>query len=64
MGNGDPSSHESDKSNRRKAFNGLCMAIVQASRQDGVLKITASSPGLEGASATLECAPAKPRPAV
>jgi beta-galactosidase len=64
VGNGDPSSHESDKANRRKAFNGLCMAIVQASRQDGVLKITASSPGLEGASATLECAPAKPRPAV
>jgi len=62
VGNGDPSSHESDKGDRRKAFNGLCMAIVQASRQDGELKITASSPGLEGVSATLECAPARPRP--
>ena len=63
VGNGDPSSHESDKGDRRRAVNGLCMAIVQASRQDGTLKITASSPGLEGASATLECAPARPRPA-
>jgi len=63
VGNGDPSSHEPDKGGRRRAFNGLSMAIVQASKQDGVLKITASSPGLEGASATLECAPAKPRPA-
>ncbi|MGA3025103.1 MAG: beta-galactosidase GalA [Bryobacteraceae bacterium] len=62
VGNGDPSSHESDKGNRRRAFNGLCMAIVQGSKQDGALKITASSPGLEGASVTLECAPARPRP--
>jgi beta-galactosidase len=62
VGNGDPSSHESDKGSQRRAFNGLCMAIVQATRQDGKLKITASSPGLESAAATLECAPAKPRP--
>jgi beta-galactosidase len=62
VGNGDPSSHESDKGPRRRAFNGLCMAIVQASKQDGALKIAASSPGLQGASATLECAPARPRP--
>jgi beta-galactosidase len=32
VGNGDPSSHEPDKGDKRKAFNGLCMAIVQASR--------------------------------
>jgi beta-galactosidase len=63
VGNGDPSSHESDKGTRRKAFNGLCMAIVQAAKQDGALKITASSPGLESAAATLEVAPATPRPA-
>jgi beta-galactosidase len=63
VGNGDPSSHESDKGARRKAFNGLCMAIVQAAKQDGALKITASSPGLESAAATLEVVPATPRPA-
>jgi beta-galactosidase len=63
VGNGNPSSHEPDKSDRRRAFNGLCMAIVQASKLDGALKITASSPGLQGAAATLECMPARPRPA-
>ena len=63
VGNGNPSSHEPDKSDRRKAFNGLCMAIVQASKQGGTLKIIASSPGLQSAAATLECAPARPRPA-
>ena len=62
VGNGDPSSHESDKGARRKAFNGLCMAIVQAAGQDRALRITASSPGLEPAAATVECASAKPRP--
>ena len=31
--NGDPSDHDSFKSDRRKAFNGLCLAIVQANRQ-------------------------------
>ena len=62
VGNGDPSSHESDKGNKRQAFNGLCMAIVQASRQDGPLKITASSPGLEAAAATIACDPAIARP--
>ncbi|MGQ9595800.1 MAG: sugar phosphate nucleotidyltransferase [Thermoproteota archaeon] len=28
--NGDPTSHEDFKSNQRKAFNGLCLAIVQS----------------------------------
>ena len=64
VGNGDPSSHEPDKADKRKAFNGLCMAVVQASKQDGSLKIVASSPGLAAASATLECTPARPRPAI
>ena len=30
MGNGDPISHEPDKTNVRKAFKGLCMGLVQA----------------------------------
>ena len=33
VGNGDPTSHESDISSWRKAFSGLCMGIVQASKQ-------------------------------
>ncbi len=53
VGNGDPSSHESDKESKRRAFNGFCMAIVQASKQAGEIVVEASSPGLQGASATI-----------
>ena len=60
VGNGDPSSHEPDHASERRAFNGLCMAIVQARTQpagDGVrppIVIEASSPGLTSAALTLE----------
>jgi beta-galactosidase len=50
VGNGDPSSHEPDKADKRKAFNGLCMAIVQSTQTPGELTIEASSPGLRAAS--------------
>jgi beta-galactosidase len=49
VGNGDPSSHEADKANRRRAFNGLCMAIVQSARESGELRLEANSPGLQSA---------------
>jgi beta-galactosidase len=62
--NGNPSSHEPDKADRRTAFNGLCMAIVQAGRQAGEIRVEATSPGLEGASAAIACQTATPRPAV
>jgi len=62
VGNGDPSSHESDKGNARRAFNGLCMAIVQATKRDGTMKLTASSTGLQAASATVVCEPSVARP--
>jgi beta-galactosidase len=62
--NGDPSSHEQDKADKRMAFNGLCMAIVQASRQAGEIRMEASAPGLQGAAATIHCRPSTPRPAV
>ena len=35
VGNGDPTSHESDKGNTRKAFSGLCMAVVQSGKTAG-----------------------------
>ncbi|MEP6940484.1 MAG: beta-galactosidase GalA [Rudaea sp.] len=53
VGNGNPASHESDKADRRRAFNGLCMAIVQATRRVGSARLEASSPGLEGATAMI-----------
>jgi beta-galactosidase len=64
VGNGDPSSHESDKGSSRRAFNGLCMAIVQASRQPGELRIDASSPQLETASVSITCEATQARPVV
>jgi beta-galactosidase len=64
VGNGDPSSHESDKGDKRRAFNGLAMAIVQAGKQAGEMQVEASSAGLESAVVTVVCEPAKARPAV
>ncbi len=46
VGNGDPVSHEPDKADRRRAFNGLCMALVQTQRSSGEIVVEASSPGL------------------
>jgi beta-galactosidase len=48
--NGDPQSHEDYKSNRRKAFHGLCLAIVQSTGRPGEIRVRAHSPLLEGAS--------------
>jgi beta-galactosidase len=53
MDNGDPASHEDYKSNRRKAFNGLCLAIVQAVDKPGEIRLTASSPSLKQASVVI-----------
>jgi beta-galactosidase len=44
---GDPQSHEDFKSNRRRSFHGLCLAIVQSTRRPGEIQITASSTGLK-----------------
>lgn len=52
-GNGNPTSHESDKAPRRRAFNGLAQVIVQ-SVKPGSIVLTASSPGLIGATAAIE----------
>jgi beta-galactosidase len=60
--NGNPSSHELDTADRRSAFRGLAMAIVQAERQAGEIRVEASAPGLQGAVATITCQAAKPRP--
>jgi beta-galactosidase len=51
--NGDPASHEDYKSNRRKAFNGMCLAIVQSTGKPGQIRVTASSPALKSASVTV-----------
>jgi beta-galactosidase len=64
VGNGDPSSHEADKASERRAFNGLCSAIVQATKSAGAVQVAASAAGLSGAAITLTTATAIPRPAL
>jgi beta-galactosidase len=44
---GDPQSHEDFKSNRRRSFHGLCLAILQSTRRSGEIQIAASSTGLK-----------------
>lgn len=53
LDNGDPTSHEDYKATQRKAFGGLCLAIVQAGREAGQLRVSAQSPGLEPAATEL-----------
>lgn len=62
VGNGDPSSHEPDRASKRKAFNGLCMALVQAQKTPGEVRVEASAPGLASATATPAVVATTPRP--
>jgi beta-galactosidase len=64
VGNGDPTSHESDIGSARKAFCGLCMAIVQSTKAAGNITVEASSPGLTPASVTISAKAVKLRPQV
>jgi beta-galactosidase len=54
VGNGNPSSHEPDKANRRRTFHGWCLVLVQSSGGQGILRLQAASPGLAGAEAVLQ----------
>lgn len=62
VGNGNPSSHESDKAPARRAFNGWCQVVVQTNGQAGKLTLTAKSFGLGETETTLTVKPASPRP--
>jgi len=50
VGNGNTNDHDPDKASDRAAFNGLCMALVQAGDTGETVTLTASSPGLNNAS--------------
>jgi beta-galactosidase len=52
VGNGDSSSHESDKGSDRSLFNGLAEVIVQ-SDTPGQMQLTATADGIQPATATL-----------
>jgi beta-galactosidase len=51
---GNQLSHEDYKANCRKAYNGMCLAIVQSTAKAGPIRVTASSPGLKAATATIQ----------
>jgi beta-galactosidase len=64
VGNGDPTSHESDIGTTRKAFSGRCMAIVQSQKTPGSVAIEAASPGLDTGRATVASRAVKVRPQI
>lgn len=47
--NGSQTSMESFRGNKRKAFNGLALAVVQSEKQKGNIELTATAEGLETA---------------
>jgi beta-galactosidase len=49
VGNGDPRSLEPDHAASRSAFNGLCMALVQAGAKGGPIRLEARGDGLASA---------------
>jgi len=51
--NGNPVSMESFKAPQRKAFNGMCLVIIQSTSKKGSVKLTATSDGIAGSSVTL-----------
>jgi beta-galactosidase len=53
-GNGNPSSHEPEKANQRKAFNGYCLVLVQTNRTAGEIRLKASSDTLKDAEVILK----------
>jgi beta-galactosidase len=64
-GNGDPTNHEPDPGSTRKAFAGLCMAMVQSAKSAaGSIRVEATSPGLTAGSATITTKAVRLRPQV
>ncbi len=44
--NGNPQSHDSYKVSRCKTFNGMCLAVVQATAKAGRIRVSATSANL------------------
>lgn len=49
VGNGNPISHEYFKASERKAFHGLCLAVVKSKQERGDIRLSAESEGLQSA---------------
>ena len=63
-GNGDPTNHESDKGDVRKAFSGYCMGLVQSTKKSGSINVEATSAGLAPATVTISSKGVQLRPQV
>ncbi len=50
VGNGNAATTESFQAPHRKAFSGMCMAIIKSDKEQGQITITATSKGLKSAS--------------
>ncbi|HEY7087103.1 MAG TPA: beta-galactosidase GalA [Tepidisphaeraceae bacterium] len=61
VGNGDPSSHESDKARQRRLFSGLAMILVQSTERAGIINVTARSRGLKPARIQIRAKPGRRR---
>jgi len=53
LDNGNLASNEEFKGKSRKAFNGLCLAIMQSTAMAGRIQLTATSPGLKSSSVAI-----------
>jgi beta-galactosidase len=42
------------KAHQRKAFNGMCLAIIQSEKGEGTIKLKAKSEGLQSAQIQIE----------
>ena len=56
---GDPKSHELFQVAERRAFHGLCLAVVRSGSVPGEIRVTVSADGLRSASVTVKSVPAK-----
>jgi beta-galactosidase len=61
LDNGREESAENYKASSRQAFNGKALAIVQSTGRPGPIRVTATSPGLRPATATIAAVPAHGR---
>ncbi|HTV39348.1 MAG TPA: beta-galactosidase GalA [Candidatus Sulfotelmatobacter sp.] len=69
VGNGDPSCHEPDQYPtqsgwQRSVFNGLAQIIVQSSKIDGTIALTATADGLQPTTIYIQSQACQPRPCV
>ncbi len=54
VGNGDPSFHDPEKSDRCRSFNGHCQLLVQAGTIPGIVTVEAAAPGISPGRITLQ----------